>query len=66
MGSVPSKAEAAKPTARYPVLATSVAPDGELPVFMQQVEQIEKERAKLPNPGLYENASNELKGPVSP
>lgn len=63
-----------KPTRAYRVLATSAAvpisdalpESGELPVYMQQVEQIERERARLPNPGLYENATNELKGPVSP
>ncbi|KAG7388858.1 Mitochondrial import receptor subunit TOM40B [Phytophthora pseudosyringae] len=66
MGGAPSKSE--RPASkRYPVLATSASPEeGDLPVYMQQVEQIEKERAKLPNPGLYENAPNELKGPVSP
>ena len=33
---------------------------------MQQVQDIEKERERLPNPGLYENAPMECKGPVSP
>lgn len=33
---------------------------------MQQVQEIEKQRLKLPNPGLYENMTNELKTPVSP
>lgn len=34
--------------------------------YMDQVAEIERERRRLPNPGLYENATNELKGPVSP
>ncbi|DAZ95585.1 TPA: hypothetical protein N0F65_006071 [Lagenidium giganteum] len=69
MGAASSKSDEQK---RYPVLATSAAapdyatPEGELPVYMQQVQEIERERAKLPNPGLYENAGAELKGPVSP
>lgn len=65
MGSAPSKNECAS-SKIYSVLATSVTPDEDLPVYMQQVEQIEKDQSKLPNPGLYENAPNELKGPVSP
>ncbi|CAI5701546.1 hypothetical protein KXD40_002778 [Peronospora effusa] len=65
MGSAPSKAKDCT-NKDYPVLATSVSSEGALPVFMQQVEDIEKERIKLPNPGLYENAPNELKPPVSP
>nr|CCA19543.1 Mitochondrial Protein Translocase (MPT) Family puta [Albugo laibachii Nc14] len=60
----------------FPVLATSSANNvrdfgeashslDDLPVLVEQVDSIEKERDQLPNPGLYENALNELKGPVS-
>ncbi|KAJ0408960.1 hypothetical protein P43SY_002839 [Pythium insidiosum] len=65
MGATPSKTQREETRRAFPVLATSAAQE-ELPVFMQQVEEIERERARLPNPGLYENATNELKGPVSP
>jgi mitochondrial import receptor subunit TOM40 len=59
---------------KYTVLATSTAPDfgvapttsGDLPVFMQQVQDIEKEREKLPNPGFVENATDSLKRPLMP
>ncbi|CAH0482026.1 unnamed protein product [Peronospora belbahrii] len=67
MGTSPSKFQHFSSASKnYPVLATSVSGDENLPVFMQQVQAIEKECIKLPNPGLYENAPNELKPPVSP
>ncbi|KAL0586918.1 hypothetical protein ABG067_003538 [Albugo candida] len=81
MGAISSKAAASHETQskpysskRFPVLAISSTNNdfGEashsldnLPVLVEQVESIEKERDQLPNPGLYENALNELKGPVS-
>uniref|UniRef100_K3X883 Mitochondrial import receptor subunit TOM40 n=1 Tax=Globisporangium ultimum (strain ATCC 200006 / CBS 805.95 / DAOM BR144) TaxID=431595 RepID=K3X883_GLOUD len=69
MGAAPSKSER---RARFPVLATSAAVPDEFELssdtlsYMDQVAEIERERRRLPNPGLYENATNELKGPVSP
>ncbi|TYZ67027.1 hypothetical protein PybrP1_011697 [[Pythium] brassicae (nom. inval.)] len=76
--SSPSSSGASGRTARRsaavpPVLATSAAiPEdafelsGDTMSYMDQVAEIERERRRLPNPGLYENATNELKGPVSP
>lgn len=56
---------ATSPADELPQAPEMDAPPSELPALMQQVEQIEQERERLPNPGLLENCSNEIKNSLT-